>query len=98
MSKRPTKWCCEGLKHAFAQRRGRGIYVFAEPPKSEIGIPVTFWLGMRSVEKKDLEKLSVAWDERQGALSLQTWRPIRYCPWCGTKLVRFYRNRHEQLH
>ena len=46
------KWCCFGLEDAFSKREERGIFVFASPPDEGEFIP-GFWLGMRSVNKKD---------------------------------------------
>ena len=32
------------------------------------------------------------------AQTLQTWVPIKYCPWCGVELGRFYRKTWEALY
>ena len=32
------------------------------------------------------------------AQTLQTWAPIKYCPWCGVELGRFYRKTWAALH
>ena len=93
-----ANWCCEGMQLAFESRRGRGIFVYCEPDNNLIKCGPTFWLGMHSIDLDDVERfveersgMAIEPEERPLPVSLSTWRRIRFCPWCGKKLERFYR-------
>jgi len=90
-----SEWCCNGLSHAFAQRADRGIYVFA----SRLGpsSPVSFWLAMRSVTQADLRRRENLGPSSTVPVTLATRVPIRFCPWCGKRLDRFYGPNGNQL-
>src|SRR5688572_19573938 len=79
-------WCCDGIKHMFARRYGRHIYVFAEPPIERLNLPVSFWLATRSVEQKHLHTHVRC----EYPVTISTRVPIKYCPWCGKNLLKFY--------
>ena len=89
------KWCCFGLENAFSKREERGIFVFATPP-DEGEIKPSFWLGMRSVNKKDQLDFSKYLNEKCEKIdktidiTISTRTPIKYCPWCGKNLVIKY--------
>jgi hypothetical protein len=71
------------------------MYVFAEPPDPKRGFGPTFWLSMRSVEERHLEEgLQCA---ENVPITLETWLPIQFCPWCGKRLASFYRNSFDLL-
>jgi len=91
------KWCCEKFKFQYEERYDRTIFVFCTPPEHVLDQKhANFWLGMRSVEHKDLKNILAKEitlsNEIPGdvAQTLRTSFPIWYCPWCGKKLVRFY--------
>ena len=66
------KWCCFGLENAFSKREERGIFVFATPP-DEGEIKPSFWLGMRSVNKKDQLDFSEYLNEKCENYSLESF-------------------------
>lgn len=90
------RWCCEGLKHAFSRRLERGMYVFAMPPTPEYNSPVSFWIGCRVVRQLDLGSLN--FPTNTPPLTIATWLPIKFCPWCGVPLSGFYKARVDQLY
>ena len=90
------KWCCDGLKHAFEKRKGRTLFVFAVPPEEQKGNP-SFWLGMRSVEQKDLQEMNTINLPDNLKVTISTKIPIHYCPWCGKRLISFYRKNYDIL-
>jgi hypothetical protein len=92
----PSKgWCCDALKESFERRHDRGIFVFATPPDS--AIPVTFWLSMRCVQFQDMDRIDKLIGPPDVPITIQTWHPILYCPWCGVMLERHYRHQCELL-
>lgn len=90
------KWCCDGIRHMFEQRTFRSIFVFAEIPLDNSST-ATFWIGMRSVNKADLDKIKLLGLPSRIPITINTRVPITYCPWCGTKLIRYYNNTYSQL-
>lgn len=34
---------------------------------------------------------------RKCQITLATWRRIKYCPWCGSDIHRFYRKTYQHL-
>lgn len=74
----------------FAERYERYIYAFAEPPIERLNISVSFWIAMRSIEQKYLDKLDEMEFEQECPVTIATRVPIKYCPWCGKHLVKFY--------
>ena len=94
---RSRGWCCDGLREHFDRRYERGIFVFAEPATEDGRRPTSFWLAMRSVRREDMGRLQV-WNPPAGLpLTILTWYPIWFCPWCGAYLARHYRDQHELL-
>jgi hypothetical protein len=83
------KWCCDGLKHMFEQRNDRTIYFYAEPPLSNSD-KGTYWIGMRSMNKDDIDKLKLLNMPNSIPITLNTRIPISYCPWCGLSLRKYY--------
>jgi hypothetical protein len=90
------RWCCLGLETAFSERGDRTIFVFAEPP-GEFNPSPTFWVAMRAVEQEALSQLPTLALPPETAFTIATRKPISFCPWCGKRLDRFYRQRHSQL-
>lgn len=87
------KWCCDWLRQSFADRHGRGIYVYVEPPREYVP-EFAFRIGMRSVEQQYLEQ-SIGVTNMP--VTLSTSRRIFYCPGCGKNLAKFYRKNYKQL-
>jgi hypothetical protein len=90
---RSRGWCCDALRENFARRHDRGLFVFAEPPAADGQRAASFWLAMRSVQQKDLEMLNIPGIP----ITIQTWYPIRYCPWCGKDLSWHYERQWAML-
>lgn len=97
------KWCCEGLKQAFEDRHNRGIYIYCEPDHSLLKCGPTFWMGMRSVNTEDSGRFSelmktVAQDNTDSLpITIGTWRRVKFCPWCGKNLERYYKKNFDML-
>lgn len=97
MSPSAEKWCCEGVRQYFTSRGERGVFVFAEPPDARSNQP-SFWLAVHAADEGDLAVIRQGTHRADLAVMLQTWIPVRFCPWCGRKLARFYRNQWRQLY
>ena len=96
------KWCCEGFQLAFEERHERGIFVFCEPETSLIKRGPTYWLGTRSVRLSDRERFNrqcaaISASEQPLPVTLATWRRIKFCPWCGCTVERYYRKTYQNL-
>jgi hypothetical protein len=83
-------WCCDHLMRHFERRHDRGLFVFAEPPDPAGQFPASFWLGMRAVRMADMERLTELREPADLPLTVQTWFPLWYCPWCGVGLESHY--------
>ena len=90
------KWCCEGLKHSVDNRYERTIFVFSEHTGVVNEKPL-FWLGMRSVKNNDLSIFNEQSLNCNVPITLRTRVPIFYCPWCGKKLLKYYKNNYNNL-
>lgn len=90
------KWCCEGFKYLFERRYQSTIFVFAEQPSNTLD-QLTFWLGMRSVEHKDIGRLYSSGFSKNVPITIATKIPMEYCLTCGKKLKKFYKNNYEKL-
>ncbi|WP_444909973.1 hypothetical protein [Microbulbifer sp. TRSA005] len=89
-----AKWCCEGMKHSYEDRKGRTIFAFAiEDPNSEKASPL-FWLGSRAVEQEHLGKINF---KSEFPVTMSTRVPIIYCPWCGVNLAKHYSKSYGML-
>ncbi|MBI1375298.1 MAG: hypothetical protein GC159_21480 [Phycisphaera sp.] len=97
MSDTDLKWCCEGIRYRFECRTERGFFVFAEPPNRISGERPSFWIGVNAIDEAQSQYLPDKIGGESIVYLIKTWLPIRYCPWCGKKLERFYRNRWRQL-
>jgi hypothetical protein len=83
------RWCCEAIQWQFENRKKRGIAVVAAPP-SELHPRPHFQLSLRSIDDEAVGKVQSPLAGEYVEQTLQTWAPIRYCPWCGVELGRFY--------
>ncbi len=85
------------MKWSFEERGRRGIYVFAEPPRPEIKIGVTFYMAFRAVDEKCIEQIRQTDFPEDCPITISTRTGMRYCPWCGVKLEKFYKRNYHQL-
>lgn len=87
---------------AFSKREERTIFAFAKPPNEYNKYP-TFWLGMRSVNKKDEKKYlsflekSAGFSDKSFEITQSTSKPIKFCPWCGKNLLSKYKDSFQLL-
>lgn len=86
------------LEDRFNQRYGRTIFVFADPPASEVDDLPTFWLGMRSMEKQHAESTTIDTSPQDVPVTISTRSPIQFCPWCGKRLMRFYFKKYTNIY
>src|SRR5262249_24493669 len=91
-------WRFREVREHFEGRHEKGLLVFAELPSPDKRWPASYWLAMRSIlpaeigQLADLSCLPVA-----GGITVLTWSPIWYCPWCGVTMVRHYGHQLELL-
>ncbi len=85
--------CCEGFKEMYKKRFDRGIFVFAD--KEDTTGEVSFWLGMRCVEHNELKNLTEICFSDKLPITVSTRVPIHFCPWCGKKLIKYYRRNYD---
>ena len=92
------KWCFDGFRNAYEQRHERGILVFACRPASGVRTEPSFHLAFRAVERSRYGSLQEAVRGRmEGCMSLSCCTGMRFCPWCGAELARFYRSSWQEL-
>jgi hypothetical protein len=91
------RWCCAALQYHFEHRKERGIAVVAVPP-NELHKEPGFQLSLRSVDEAAIRSFLSPLTDQHVAHTLQTWVYVRYCPWCGIKLARFYKKTWPALH
>lgn len=82
-------WCCRGFRHLHESRYGRTLFLFVRPPTSQRPHH-TFWLATRAVAHADLARLPAAIAPASVPVTISTSLAIRFCPFCGTNLSRFY--------
>lgn len=78
MNKFSQSPCCDGMRHLLQESGERGFFASFEP--METGVQ-TFLLH-RAVATRDESKLP----RSDVAISLVARLPIRFCPFCATKL------------
>ena len=92
------KWCCDGFRNGYKFRHERGLLVFARPPVSDVTTEPSFHFGFRALERDRQDALREALRGRMdGCMSLSGCTGMRFCPWCGVELVRFYRSSWQEL-
>jgi len=84
-----VKWCCEAFHGHYQMAGQRGLGLLVERNASGVS---EFVLQFRAVEG-DRPRLS----HTEQPLSLVEETQIRYCPWCGRQLDRWYGNKVDQL-
>jgi hypothetical protein len=83
------------MQTAYAERRDRTIFVYADHPADDG--EVRFWLASRAMTFEALAEDPPPVIPPHLALTLSTRKPLGFCPWCGSRLSRFYRRRYAQL-
>jgi hypothetical protein len=78
------KWCCAQFKWHFEEAGRRGFGVFAASAEA----PAMFVFQHRSIDR-DKEPPT----DYNAPLSLVADVGILFCPWCGVRLLDFYRDR-----
>jgi hypothetical protein len=92
------KWCCDGFRNGYKFRHERGFIVFARPPIPNVTAGPSFFFGFRALERSKQENFGqVVKGKLDGCMSLSGCTGMRYCPWCGVELRRFYRNTWKEL-
>lgn len=84
-----TKWCCAGFEAASAAAGDRGIAVVVDEGSG--GAP-EFYLQARAFASGSEPDLNV-----EVPMSLVIETGLRFCPWCGARLQRWYRGRASEL-
>jgi hypothetical protein len=87
--------CCDDFKGHFEFRHERGTLVFALP-RVTTG---SFYLGFRSVARSVIPRVHdvLKVHEDLGAVYLRGCVSLRFCPWCGVELQKFYRDTWREL-
>jgi hypothetical protein len=92
------KWCCDGFRNGYEFRHERGLLVFARPVVAGVATEPMFHIAFRALERDKHEAFSQAIKGRMdGCMSLSCCTGMRFCPWCGVELVRFYRSSWQEL-
>jgi hypothetical protein len=76
------RWCCSSFQDSDECRGERGFSVVAA--EGDLGF---FLLQGRAVAQGDLEPL-----DHPAPISTVFQAGIAFCPWCGTRLDKFYRD------
>jgi len=77
------KWCCERFNNLFSEAGERGFAILVE--KNTFGL--TFLIQCRSVKEISDKPLNL-----NQPISLVSETGILYCPWCGVRLEKYYKN------
>lgn len=84
-------WCCPGFKDSYLSGKQRGHNVLCTKSDAD------FWSYMhfRPIDRRVLDWL----DSQPGAPPFSTLMEvgIRFCPWCGVNLEKWYRNQLETM-
>ena len=81
------KWCCRTLRDSVSESGRRGLAIFL----NDVGDPAFFVIQFRAIEPGAPDP------ESESPLTLGVETGIRFCPWCGTNLLRFYRKHLKAL-
>lgn len=82
------KYCCDSFKncHTWEKLKERARYIIFEEEDSNWYC----WLITRSIDEKDLQGFSTPFP-----ITLEAEIPLKYCPWCGKRIKRFYKKQYE---
>ena len=84
------KWCCDGFRNFYNQRHDRGLLVFATPPVIGTSNEPSFHIASRATERNNFDSVGKALKGMSVHLALNCSTGMRYCPWCGATLKKFY--------
>lgn len=92
------KYCCEGFQLAVKNVSKRGVSI---GPKEHVDGKPYFILVMRSIDEDKITKVSSALGkiilEEPVDIYYATETVVKYCPWCGAKLSRYYKRTWREL-
>lgn len=93
------KWCCDRFEASYGRRHERGIFVFVLPPTfPDLSKEPTYNIGMRALERSKFAEFSEDTKGRgTGCISLSGGMGMKFCPWCGTAVAKFYRRSWQEL-
>jgi hypothetical protein len=92
------KLCCDGFRAHYDQRHERGLIVYVLPPITGVWSEPSFHIGFRALERSRQASFSEAVKgHMEGCMSLDGSTGMRYCPWCGTMLTKFYGSSWQEL-
>src|SRR5215831_5668604 len=91
------KFCCVGFQAQHEQRHDRGLLVYVLPPAPGASAEPSFHIGARAVERRHYDALREATRGMSDPISLNVSTGMRYCPWCGATLAKFYRKGWPEL-
>src|ERR1041385_3721788 len=86
------KWCCPGFGDTYGNAGHRGFSILIK--KDDLG--ARFLIQSRAVEQTDQEQFH-ALLRTEFPVSSVTETGMRFCPWCGVNLKRFYGRRAADL-
>jgi len=93
--KNPSRqWCCAGFKGNYEQAGHRGFSVLIEKDDC---LGASFLIQSRAVEQSDQEREHVLLQSTDFPVSVVAQTGMRFCPWCGIDLKRFYGSRTAEL-
>ena len=87
----PSEWCCP-LFYDAVEGRDKGPFAIVIVNVENVGLG--FLLEFRVVPKGEEHKLTITCPI---PVRLTAWNGIRFCPWCGQRLVDFYSEYSDQL-
>lgn len=83
----PPKWCCMGFEGNYQAAGERGFAVLVGKEG--------FLIQVRLVAQNEAHRLKI--EPQDIAVSLVNQIGMRFCPWCGANLAKFYGNRLQEL-
>jgi hypothetical protein len=84
------EWCCTFFQTFFGTVGTRGVGIFFRRPDEPI-------LQFRAAEPTDAPRVHKALSNCASPVALTLDLPVKYCPWCGRDIIRFYRRRVGKL-
>ena len=84
------RWCCRDFQDLYQRRHDLGLFIAALPPLPTDPSPVRFVLAFRAGSMEDVARLMTSRAKARMRVTFQHQTPVFCCPWCGTRLVKFY--------
>jgi hypothetical protein len=88
-------WCCAGFQGNYEAAGHRGFAVLIE---KDDYLGTRFTIQSRAVDQSNQEELHTHLLQTTFAVSVVAETGMRFCPWCGVDLKRFYGKRTAELH